>query len=55
MPFAKSSFAASATEVEYVAQIGKIEADRLVAALKEEIQSLQDSLDEFNFTHAVNL
>ena len=47
-----AGYAASATEVEYVAQIGKIEADRLVAALKEEIQSLQDSLDEFKIGRA---
>lgn len=42
-------------EVEYVAQIGKVELDRLVAQFKAEIQALQDELDEFNFTHNVNL
>lgn len=48
-----AGYASAAAEVEYIAQIGKVEADRLVSALKEEIQSLQDSLDEFNFTHSV--
>jgi len=42
-------------EVEYRAQIGKAEADKLIEERKNEIQSLQDSLDEFNFTHSVNL
>jgi hypothetical protein len=41
-------------EVEYVAQIRKAEVDKLVAGFQEEIQSLQESLDEFNYTHAVN-
>ena len=41
-------------EVEYAAQLGKVDVDRLVAELKNEIQSLQDTLDEFNFTRAVN-
>lgn len=42
-------------EVEYVAQLGKVDVDKLVAELKEEIQGLQDALDEFNFTRSVNL
>jgi hypothetical protein len=42
-------------EVEYTAQLGKAEVDQLVAGLKNEIQSLQDALDEFNFSHAVSL
>jgi predicted Rossmann fold nucleotide-binding protein DprA/Smf involved in DNA uptake len=42
-------------EVEYVAQIGKVDVDKLVAELNAEIQSLQDALDEFNFTRSVNL
>jgi hypothetical protein len=44
-----------AYEVEYVAQIGKVEVDKLIAELSAEIQSLQDALDEFNFTRSVNL
>lgn len=42
-------------EVEYTAQLGKAEVDQLVAGLKNEVQSLQDALDEFNFAHAVSL
>ena len=42
-------------EVEYVAQIGKVDVDKLIAELNAEIQSLQDTLDEFNFTRSVNL
>jgi len=42
-------------EIEYVAQIGKVDVDKLVAELNAEIQSLQDALDEFNFTRSVNL
>ena len=49
------SFGESAYEVEYVAQIGKVDVDKLVAELNAEIQSLQDALDEFNFTRSVNL
>lgn len=41
-------------EVEYVAQLGKVDVDKLVAELKDEIQKLQDALDEFNFTRSVN-
>ena len=46
-------FGEASHEVEYVAQLGKVDVDKLVAELKDEIQSLQDALDEFNFTHAV--
>ncbi|MGA2248367.1 MAG: hypothetical protein ABSH48_25595 [Verrucomicrobiota bacterium] len=42
-------------EVEYIAQIGKVDVDKLVAELNAEIQSLQDALDEFNLTRSVNL
>jgi hypothetical protein len=42
-------------EVEYAAQLGKVEVDQLVAGLQAEIQALQDELDEFNFTRAVKL
>ena len=42
-------------ETQYVAQITKVEADKLVNELKAEIQKLQDELDEFNFTHKVKL
>ena len=42
-------------EVEYVAQLGKVDVDKLTDELKNEIQKLQDELDEFNFTHTANL
>jgi hypothetical protein len=48
-------FGEAAYEVEYVAQLGKVDVDKLVAELTAEIQSLQDGLDEFNFTRSVNL
>ena len=48
-------FAESAYEVEYVAQLGKVDVDKLVAELKNEIQKLQEALDEFNFTRTVKL
>ena len=32
-----------------------MDVDKLVAELNAEIQSLQDALDEFNFTRSVNL
>src|SRR6266540_2072271 len=41
-------------EVEYVAQLGKVDVDKLVPELQDEIQTLQDALDEFNFTRSVN-
>ena len=41
-------------EIEYVAQLGKVDVDKLVAELQSEIQTLQDALDEFNFTRSVN-
>ena len=47
-------FGEATYEVEYVAQLAKVDVDKLVAELKDEIQSLQDALDEFNFTHSVN-
>ena len=42
-------------EVEYVAQLSKVDVDTLVTGLKEEIQTLQDALDEFNFTRSLSL
>jgi hypothetical protein len=48
-------FGEVAYETEYVAQLGKVEVDKLVAELSAEIQALQDILDEFNFTRSVNL
>ena len=48
-------FGEAAYEVEYVAQLGKVDVDKLVTELNAEIQSLQDALDEFNFTRSVNL
>jgi hypothetical protein len=48
-------FGEGSYEVEYVAQLGKVDVDKLLAELNAEIQSLQDALDEFNFTHSVNL
>jgi len=44
-----------AYEVEYVAQLGKVAVDEFVNALEKSAQELQDKLDEFNFTHSVNL
>ena len=41
------------TEVAYVAQIKRAEADALAETLQAEIQSLQDALDEYNFTRSV--
>jgi hypothetical protein len=48
-------FGEVAYETEYVAQLGKVEVDKLIAELNAEIQVLQDTLDEFNFTRNVNL
>jgi hypothetical protein len=42
-------------EVEYVAQLGKVEIDRLVAELVVEIESVQDELDEFNHANEVTV
>ena len=50
----QGNFGGDAVEVEYVAQIRKTQVDKLVAEFGEEIQSLQESLDEFNHTHAVS-
>ena len=47
-------FGEATYEVEYVAQLGKVDVDKLVAELQNEIQTLQDALDEFNFTRSVN-
>ena len=48
-------FGEPAYEVEYVAQLGKVDVDKLVNELKDEIQALQDALDEFNFSRALKL
>jgi hypothetical protein len=48
-------FGEPAYEVEYVAQLNKVTLDASVAGLEKETQALQDALDEFNFTQAVNL
>jgi len=42
-------------EIEYVAQISRVEADSLADELKKEIQTIQDELDEYNFMKTVNL
>ena len=47
-------FARQPIEVEYVAQLSKVEVDRTIEELKSEIQALQDELDEFNFTRSVS-
>ncbi len=52
--FVESLNYASSVEVDYVAQLKKAEVDKLVADFELEIQELQDSLDEFNFTHSVS-
>jgi predicted TIM-barrel fold metal-dependent hydrolase len=49
------NYAQSAHEIEYVAQIKKAAVDALVAEMEAEISALQDQLDEFNHTHAVDL
>ena len=52
--YAESLGYSQSVEVEYIAQIKKAEADKLVEALEKEIQELQDALDEFNFTRSVS-
>ena len=47
-------FGEATYEVEYVTQLGKVDVDKLVAELQNEIQALQDTLDEFNFTRSVS-
>ncbi len=42
-------------ETEYVVQIRKSEVDKLVAELQTEVQSIQETLDEFNFTRTVSV
>ena len=48
-------FGEAAYEVEYIAQLNKVTVDARVNELEKETQALQDALDEFNFTQAVNL
>lgn len=48
-------FGEAAYETEYAAQLSKVDVDNLVAESNAEIQVLQDTLDEFNFTRSVNL
>jgi len=50
-----SGYGEQPVAVEYAAQLKAVEVDKLVAELKTEIQSLQDSLDEFNYTHSAAL
>jgi hypothetical protein len=45
---------AQSVEVEYAAQLKKPEVDKLAAEIEQQIQELQDTLDEFNFTHSIN-
>jgi hypothetical protein len=42
-------------DVEYAAQFSKVETDRIISELTQEIQDLQDSLDEFNYTRSLDL
>ena len=42
-------------EIEYVAQLGKVEIDRLVAEFEGEIESVQDELDDFNHANEVTV
>ena len=51
--YAESLGYAQNTEVAYVAQIKRAEADALVETLQTEIQSIQDNLDEYNFTRSI--
>ena len=49
------SFAQSAFEVEYIAQIKKADVDQIVSDLEAEIVALQDELDEFNHSQNASL
>ncbi len=51
--YAESLGYAQNAEVAYVAQIKRAEADSLVETLQAEIQSIQDNLDEYNFTRSI--
>ena len=48
-------FGDPAYEVEYVAQLSKVVVDGLVSEFEKEVQALQDSLDEYNFTRSINV
>jgi hypothetical protein len=50
-----NQFGQQSYEVEYVAQLSKVDVDKLVVELKQEIQAIQDALDEFNFTRTLSL
>ncbi len=50
-----SNYLGAVCEVEYAAQLSKVQVDRMVGELKTEIQGLQDQLDEFNFTKSVQI
>lgn len=42
-------------EIEYLAQLGKVEIDQLVAEFEGEIESVQDELDDFNHANEVTV
>lgn len=50
-----AGYGETAHEVEYAVQLNKVTVDKLVTEAKAEIQTLQDELDMFNFTHNVTL
>jgi uncharacterized membrane protein YccC len=50
-----AGYAQTAYDIEFVAQLKKMEVDALVAEVEAGAQLLQDSLDEFNFTQTVAL
>ena len=48
-------FGDPAYEVEYIAQLSKVVVDGLVSEFEKEVQTLQDTLDEYNFTRSINV
>jgi len=48
-------FGDPAYEVEYIAQLSKVVVDTLVSEFEKEVQALQDTLDEYNFTRSANV
>ena len=48
-------FGDPAYQVEYIAQLSKVVVDTLVSEFEKEVQALQDTLDEYNFTRSANV
>ncbi len=53
--FIESLDFSSTVEVKYRAQFSLVKTGKLIEELEEQIQSLQDKLDEFNFTETVSV